>query len=99
MQRHPRHVVEFQRHVIELQCVALCCTVLHCVALCCTVLRCAALCRGDGAELFATYLTTYTHAQHGYQTANKGDFALVHQLHELLLHPYGEGTPALADKY
>mmetsp|Transcript_32987 Transcript_32987/g.53107 ORF Transcript_32987/g.53107 Transcript_32987/m.53107 type:complete len:701 (-) Transcript_32987:985-3087(-) len=34
-----------------------------------------------------------------YETANKGDFALVHQLHELLLDPYGEGTPALADKY
>ena len=28
----------------ELQCVALCCTVLHCVALCCTVLQFVAVC-------------------------------------------------------
>lgn len=34
-----------------------------------------------------------------YETANKGDFALVKQLHDLLLDPYAEGTPAQAEKY
>jgi len=29
---------------IELQCVAVCCSVLQCVAVCCSVLQCVAVC-------------------------------------------------------
>jgi uncharacterized protein YdiU (UPF0061 family) len=34
-----------------------------------------------------------------YDAANKGDFAVVKQLHDLLQDPYGEGTPELSVHY
>ena len=52
--RHP--VREF--HMIVLQCVAVCCSVLQCVAVSCSVLQCVAVC------FTGNDLTCVTHVTH-----------------------------------
>ena len=33
-----------REHILNMQCVAVCCSVLQCVAVCCSVLQCVAVC-------------------------------------------------------
>ena len=54
----------YEMSPLVLQCVAVCCSVLHCAAVCCSMLQCVAVCSvrvGKGSRYYASEVLPLAH--------------------------------------